>query len=113
MENLYGNIDLTLLGKIVRQHPELVRKVKFKDGEHQLLNIDVFGRQQPDQYGNVAAIKASCKKDQRKEGTNYYIANLKVSDYQDGGQQQQSAVPNGTVADNGADVAVESDDLPF
>ena len=111
MENLYGSLDLTVLGKLVRQHPELVRKVNFKDGEHQLINIDVFGKQQPDQYDNVATIKASCKKDQQKEGLSYYLANLKVSQYQNDNQQQpqrQQPAPQQSAAVN-----TESDDLPF
>lgn len=107
MENLYGNLDLTVLGNLVRQHPELIRKVNFKDGEHKLLNIDVFQKQQADQYGNVVTIKASCKKDQQKQGVNYYLANLKVSQYQNSDQQQsQQAAPQ--QESNGG-----TDDLPF
>ena len=114
MDRFYGTLDLTVLGKIVRQHSGLVRKVMFKDGEHQLLNIDIFEKQQPDQFGNVAAIKASCKASNRKEGLNYYIANLKISDFQDEGRQQtQSAVSNGTVTSDKPEENVDADDLPF
>ena len=88
MDSLYGQLDLTVLGKIVRQHPELIKKITFKDGEHQLINIDVFEKQQQDQYGNIATIKASCKKDQQKEGVCYYLSNLNVSQYQNNNQQQ-------------------------
>lgn len=88
MDSLYGQLDLTVLGKIVRQHPELIKKVTFKDGEHQLINIDVFERKQTDQYGNVAAIKASCKQEQQKQGLSYFLASLKVSQYQHGSNQQ-------------------------
>lgn len=109
MENYFGSIDLTVLGKLVRQHPELVRKVNFKDGEHQLINIDVFGRQEADQYGNLATIKASCKKDQQKQGLNYYLANLKKSQYQGDGQQQQQAQPK----QQHAPAADDADALPF
>jgi len=108
MENLYGSLDLTVLGKLARQHPELVRKVNFKDGEHQLINIDVFGKQQPDQYDNVATIKASCKKDQQKEGLSYYLANLKVSQYQNDNQQQQPARQN-----QAPQQSADDDSLPF
>jgi len=108
MDNLYGSLDLTILGKLVRQHPELVRKVNFKDGEHQLINIDVFGKQQPDQYDNVATIKASCKKDQQKEGLSYYLANLKVSQYQNDNQQQQPARQN-----QAPQQSADDDSLPF
>ena len=112
MKNLFGSIDLTLLGKIVRQHPELVRKVQFKDGEHQLLNIDVQEKREQDQYGNVAYVKASCKKDQQREGLNYYLANLKVSQFQDG--QQQSPVPNAKPFEQPqAPAQSAEDDLPF
>jgi dsDNA-binding SOS-regulon protein len=109
MDNLYGSLDLTVLGKLVRQHPELVRKVNFKDGEHQLINIDVFGKQQPDQYDNVATIKASCKKDQQKEGLSYYLANLKVSQYQNDNQQQKPARQKQEPQPS----ADSNDDLPF
>ena len=106
MDNLYGNLDLTVLGNLVRQHPELVRIVDFKDGKHKLLNIDVFEKQQADQYGNVATIKASCKKDQQKQGVNYYLANLKVSQYQNNNNQQpQQSVPQPAQQDDS--------DLPF
>ena len=107
MDNLYGQLDLTVLGKLVRQHPDLVKKVNFKDGEHQLINVDIFEKQQQDQYGNVATIKASCKKDQQKEGLSYYLANLKVSQYQNDNQQQsrpQAAAPQSQNDD---------DNLPF
>lgn len=106
MDNLYGNLDLTVLGNLVRQHPELVRIVDFKDGKHKLLNIDVFEKQQQDQYGNIATIKASCKKDQQKQGVNYYLANLKVSQYQNNSQQQtQQPVQQPVLQDDS--------DLPF
>ena len=110
MDNLYGSLDLTVLGKLVRQHPELVRKVNFRDGEHQLINIDVFGKQQPDQYDNVATIKATCKKDQQKEGLSYYLANLKVSQYQNDSQQHQQPARQQPAPQQSAN---DNDDLPF
>lgn len=111
MTNFFGSLDLTVLGKLVRQHPELVREVDFKDGKHQLLNIDVFGKQQADQYGNVATIKASCKKDQQKPNLSYYLANLKVSQYQNDNQQpqQRPASQQPAPKQNSGD----DDNLPF
>lgn len=112
MKNLYGSIDLTLIGRIVRQHPELIRKVQFKDGEHQLLNIDIHDKREADQYGNVAYIKAACKKGQQREGINYYLANLKLSQFQD--EQQQSPVPNAQPYNQQQAPAPSSEnDLPF
>ena len=108
MKNLYGAIDLTVLGKLVRNHKDLVKTVIFKDGEHQLINIDVFAKREEDQYGNVAYIKASCKKDSQKEGLSYYIANLKESKFQEEQQNQPQQQP---VSQH--DDAENNDGLPF
>ena len=110
MEKLYGTLDLTLIGRIVRNHPELIRKVQFKDGEHQLLNIDVHEKREQDQYGNAAYIKTACKKDLQREGINYYLANLKISQFQD---EQQSAVPNAKRFDAEKDSANTSENAPL
>ena len=48
----YGQLDLTKLGDIARKNPELVKKVQFRDGrEHQLLNVSILAKDEPDQYG--------------------------------------------------------------
>lgn len=92
MANLFGSIDLTRLGQIVRQHPELVKSVNMKDGtQHQFINIDINEKQQADQYGNTAYVKVACKKDQQKQHLNYYLCDLRPSQY--GNQQQQTAQP--------------------
>ena len=101
----YGSLDLTKLGQIVRQHPELVKTANMKDGTtHQFINIDVAEKQQADQYGNTGYIKVACKKDQQKQGLNYYLTDLRPSQY---GNQQQSSQPQ-----QQAQVSNESD-LPF
>lgn len=88
MSNFYGSIDLTKLGQVVRQHPELVKTANMKDGTtHQFIGIDVNEKQETDQYGNSAYVKVSCKKDLQKPGLNYYLGDLKTSQY---GQQQQA-----------------------
>ena len=113
MERLYGSIDLTVLGKFIRNHPELVKKVSFKDGEHQLVSVDVIPKREEDQFGNVAFVKLSCKKDQQKEGVNYYLSNLKVSKYQDEQkpQAQHYATPHPTTTPTG--MVDGADSLPF
>lgn len=109
MKNLYGQLDLTMLGRIVRQHKELVKTIMFKDGEHQLINIDIFAKKEVDKFDNVATIKASCKKDEQRDGVNYYVANLKESKYQDQNQSQQAqAAPQSQQTD-----ADKNDGLPF
>lgn len=94
MENLYGTIDLTKLGNVVRQHPELVRNVQFKDGTtHKMLNININQKQQTDQYGNVAFMKVGVKREEERQGVNYYLGDLKVSQYGNNVQQQATVAP--------------------
>jgi hypothetical protein len=108
MSNYYGSIDLTKLGQIVKQHPELVKTVNMKDGtQHKFLNIDVNEKQQPDQYGNVAYLKASCKKAEQKQGLNYYLCDLKESQ---NSNQQQPARQNQAPQNNAGG---DDTDLPF
>lgn len=111
MGNLYGTIDLTKLGAIINAHPELVRTATMKDGSvHKFIGIDVWNNQNgADQFGNVASMKVSCKKDSQKQGVNYYIANLKESQFQQQQQPQQGYQPTQA---GGAPVAVQND-LPF
>ena len=72
LSSYYGSIDLTKLGQIVRQHPELVKVANMKDGtQHQFLNIDISPKQQTDQYGNVAYLKVACKKAEQKQGSHF------------------------------------------
>ena len=43
MANYYGSIDLTELGNIVRNQPELVTEVQLKDGTmHKFIKVDVW-----------------------------------------------------------------------
>lgn len=106
LTNYFGSIDLTKLGQIVRQHPELVRIANMKDGtQHKFLSIDISPKQGgTDQYGYSAYLKASCKKAERKQGLDYYLCDLKVSQSQQQATAQQTEQQN---YDNG------SDDLPF
>ena len=108
----FGQIDLTKLGDIVQKHPSLVRKVKFKDGrEHKMLNISIFDTP-TDKFGNTMALRVSCKPDDRVEGLNYYVANLKESekDQPESHQSQQTPPPpqQDYYAQNEGD-----NDLPF
>ena len=103
LSSYYGSIDLTKLGQIVRQHPELVKVANMKDGtQHQFLNIDISPKQQTDQYGNVAYLKVACKKAEQKQWLNYYLSDLRLS------QNSQSQQPTAESAPTNA-----SDELPF
>lgn len=78
-QQMYGQIDLTKIGNIVKNHPELVKHIQFKDGEHKLLNISILAKDEPDKYGNTSVVKASCKKDDERQGVNYFLGDLKNS----------------------------------
>lgn len=108
MENLFGSIDLTKLGQIVRSHPEAVKKVQMKDGtEHQFININLDARKEADQYGRTHYIKASIKKDAQKSGVNYFIADLKPSQNQQAPVQPQQSGAEAFADNNDAEA------LPF
>lgn len=120
MTNYYGQIDLTKLGQIVKKHPELVKKVAFKDGEHKLLDILVNERQQTGTHGEAAYVKAKCKKEEQREGLNYYVGDLRVSTY--GQQQPQQQIASTDRTGGNAPAAQPApvqqqipvdDDLPF
>lgn len=77
--DLYGQLDLTKLGDIVRNHPELVKTYTDKNGvEHQVVNINIYSKDK-DNYNNVAYIKVPCKQDNMKlpKGA-YYVSDLKI-----------------------------------
>ena len=101
----YGQLDLNKLGQIVRKHNTLVKKANFKDGEHQLININILLRNEPDRFGNEACVKASCKKDEQMDGLNYFIGDLKTS-----GQDEQPRKPS---FDEPIQPLFGNDDMPF
>lgn len=109
MDSLYGSIDLTKLGQVVRMHPELVRVVNMKDGtQHKFLNIDINPKQNgADKYGNAAYIKASCKKTDQRAGVPYYLCDLKLSQRNNQGTQQPAQQQAQAQSQN------NSDYLPF
>lgn len=101
MANYYGKIDYTNLCRLWRDHKELFEMVDFKDGKHALLKVNFNERQQADEHGNTHYLKANCKKQEQKDGVNYFISSgFKESKQQSTAEQQAEAVP-------------KQDDLPF
>lgn len=80
MANLFGSICLSDIPK------ELITTAK--NGK-KYLNIEVKQMRQPSQFGHTHTVKVSVKKEERKDGVNYYIGNLKVSKYGNDGEGQQ------------------------
>lgn len=93
----YGQLDLTKLGKIARQHPELVKEVDFKDGKHKLVNIPVLDKEREDNFGNTACVKVACKREDEKPELNYYLGDLKQTKQRPQQTQQPQNVPVGTI----------------
>lgn len=103
MVNLFGSICLSDIPK------ELITTAK--NGK-KYLNIEVKQMRQPSQYGHTHTVKASVKRDERKDGVNYYIGNLKVSKFGNDGDAQDTAPAEvSQVADIGA--PNDPNDLPF
>lgn len=104
-QQYYGKIDLTKLGQIARQHSELVEEVEFKDGTHKLLKVSVFQKDVADKFGNTACIKANCKRDEEKQGLNYFVADLKNSTPRNETHKSENNEPHRS--------NVHNDDLPY
>lgn len=69
---LIGSICLSSIPK------EEIKKVMCKDGQERLfLNVAVIGRKEKSAYGDTHFISCAPKKDERKEGVNYIIGDLK------------------------------------
>ena len=109
--NFYGQLDLTKAGIIAREHPELVKHAKFKDGEHLLLNVSLFDLQKPDDYGNTATLKVRCKKDEQRKGVNYYLGNFKNGENSE--QPPQPVQPTQPMAEEPDYYPTNPQDLPF
>lgn len=103
MARLYGSLDLTKIPK------ELIKKVTMKDGSvHCFLNISVGERKEPAKFGErIVDHFVSCapKKDEQKEGVNYFIGDLTL-------YNPQPDVPTAEQIQNAPSVT-EDDDLPF
>lgn len=105
MASYSGQIDFTVLCRLWKQHKELFNMVTFKDGEHALLYVTLHERKEPDEKGNTHYLTADCKKDDRKDGVNYYVGSrFKQKDYGNNGETKAAVTT--TAVDN-------EGDLPF
>lgn len=99
--NLYGYICLSDIPK------ELV--TEGKNGK-KYLSIEVNELREPSQYGTTHAVKVSVKKEQKREGVNYYVGNLKPSKYGNNESDESKLQP--TTAEQ-PPLPANDDDLPF
>lgn len=101
MAGFYGSLCLSDIPK------ELI--TTGKNGK-KYLNIEIGERRQPSQFGATHYVKVSVKAEQKRDGVNYYIGDLKPSKY-DGQTARQSAAPE--TQNKAFNVPDEDGDLPF
>lgn len=104
MANLFGSICLSDIPK------ELITTAK--NGK-KYLNIEIKQMRQPSQFGHTHTVKASVKRDERQEGVNYYIGNLKLSKYGNDGEAQETQGATPVAQAPEYDAPNNPNDLPF
>jgi len=98
-----GQLDFTNICRLWKDHKELFKSAKFKDGEHILLNVFFNERKEADAHGNTHYIKASCKPEEQKKDLNYFVSSgFKAL------ERNQSEQPSEV-----AEKEVQQTDLPF
>lgn len=102
---LTGSICLSDIPK------ELIKKVQCKDGKTRMyLNVAVIPRKEPQTFGDrtyTHFMSCAPKKEERKDGVNYYIADFAV-------YEKKMNIPSPQDIDNAPAVTADDmDDLPF
>ncbi len=103
MSSLFGSICLSEIPR------EQMKKVMCKDGKERIfVNIFIGEKKTPQTLGNQTythSVSCAPKKEERKEGTNYYIGDL----------QTYNPQPNTPTAEqiNAAPSVSDDDELPF
>lgn len=106
----FGQLDLTKLGLIAKQQPQLVKEVQFKDGIHKLLNVSLLELDEPDKFGNTVTLRVDCKKDNQVQGLSYFVCNMKESQFSQQQPTQQQTPSWDTPAPR---IEEHQSDLPF
>ena len=115
MANLFGQIDLTELGKLVKTQPNAFKKVQFKDGTTHLFGkIVVKPLRNQTQY-KTDFIKLYVKREEEQQGVNYFVGDAVDKDAQQTQQQapEQNAAPAQATAESAAQAPEASEELPF
>lgn len=107
-------IDLTAIGRLVRENPDLAKKVNFKDGQHQLLNIIVGDKREEDKFGNN--LNVNCKPKDAPKDNKWYIGQGKLWPENNSAQTATPSAPTpppSTSSDPFANATNEEGVLPF
>lgn len=122
MSSLRVSIDIDKLGAAIKQDPNLIEKVTFKDGtEHRMIKVNIMERKQPSEHGATHYMKFDMYHKTELNGVNYYLGDCYPINFGKGSGTQQQAQPGQLstppqeqqptqqpAASDGA-----SDDLPF
>lgn len=101
MSNYYGSICLSDIPK------ELIKRVTCRDGQvRAYLNISIVERKTPSQYGNTHVVSCAPRKEERKDGVNYFIGDVRP--FGDRTDAAPAPSPSPVVPEK-----KEEDDLPF
>lgn len=95
-QSFYGSIDFSKLLEQAKAGSKAFTKSE-KNGRI-YLNIDVYVKDEVDQYGNIASIRGTFKGAEKED--KFYFANLKESQSNGSAPVQQNEIPS-------------VDDLPF
>jgi hypothetical protein len=95
-QSFYGSIDFSKLLEQAKAGSKAFTKSE-KNGKI-YLNIDVYVKDEVDQYGNIASIRGTFKGAEKEQ--KFYFANLKESQSNGSAPVQQNEIPS-------------VDDLPF
>lgn len=109
-----SQIDLTKLGRIVREHPEVVKKVQFKDGEHLLINGTIRTSNFPDEYHTeIMSAKPKDVKPQSKEEWKYWEVGTTKLMEEENSQPQQTSAPVQSAPVQPTAPTQPTEELPF
>ena len=80
MSSLRVSIDIDKLGAAIKQDPNLIEKVKFKDGtEHRMIKVNIMERKQPSEHGATHYMKFDMYHKTELNGVNYYLVTATLS----------------------------------
>lgn len=83
MSSYKALIDVTKLGDIIREHPQLVREKEMKDGKvHKFVSVDINERREVSESGATHYIKVNLWKLIPREGMNYYLADVYPNNFE-------------------------------
>ncbi len=113
MVNFYGQINFDELYEILKNQPELVKTVTFRNGKTaRMVNVSVLSMRNADSFGNTVTIKVN-PRNKKKEGANYYFGKFKEGEERPAAETEaQQEQPQQPVQEQDP-LQGDKEDLPF